>query len=463
MFENSSNPYVPDDAAIVVVGAGIAGLSAAFRLQQAGLPVVVLERSSRVRVGGRMASIDQGGFYIDLGAPLLAMRYGQMFGLIANLGVSGQVVAAADTVAIAHGGSIDRGRTGRPLRLVTGGLLESIRWTDRLRLATDFVRRQRALHPADMTSAARWDTESLAQYADRRGLRSSTVECLLDPLATILSLDDPDSTTAVTPMLFLAFVLFNGGLFTSSKGSGFLPQELAARLPVNYHSDVVDVEQRHDGVYVTYGSSGQPDRVRRAPAAVLAVPPPSAAAICPQLPAPLRDTFAATAYSRLIQVTVCLDETTVERAVLVCVARSDEPDLAGFVLQHNLAAQRVPDGCAMITAYFRGDASNRLWGDDNKAIIDRALAGLRRVRISPDADQHILQTRVERISPGVVRRRVGDLRALAQVARFGGRPDRIYLAGGDNLGYSSTIGSLTSGQHIADQIVARHPDGIARP
>ena len=42
-------------AAVVVVGAGIAGLYAAHLLQRAGVPVTVLEASSRA--GGRMDTV----------------------------------------------------------------------------------------------------------------------------------------------------------------------------------------------------------------------------------------------------------------------------------------------------------------------------------------------------------------------------------------------------------------------
>ena len=54
---------MPDiDGPVVVVGAGIAGLAAAFRLWQAGQPIMVLEQEAPSLVGGRMASIERNGF-----------------------------------------------------------------------------------------------------------------------------------------------------------------------------------------------------------------------------------------------------------------------------------------------------------------------------------------------------------------------------------------------------------------
>lgn len=83
---------------VLVVGAGIAGLTAAYRLQQAGVPVDIIE--ARNRVGGRMRTIsnacgtsipvDIGGEFIDSGhTNLLALA--QELGLqVADLQIADQ-------------------------------------------------------------------------------------------------------------------------------------------------------------------------------------------------------------------------------------------------------------------------------------------------------------------------------------------------------------------------------------
>ena len=55
---------------VVVVGAGIAGLGAAYSMQKAGVEVSVLE--STPHVGGRMRSMEWNGAWIDLGAEFIA-------------------------------------------------------------------------------------------------------------------------------------------------------------------------------------------------------------------------------------------------------------------------------------------------------------------------------------------------------------------------------------------------------
>ena len=58
---------------VVVIGAGIGGLSAAIRLQALGYQVTILEKNSRV--GGKMYEIRRDGFRWDTGPSVITMRH----------------------------------------------------------------------------------------------------------------------------------------------------------------------------------------------------------------------------------------------------------------------------------------------------------------------------------------------------------------------------------------------------
>ena len=60
------------DAVLYIVGAGIAGLTAAQQLKSFGMDVVVLE--ARDRVGGRIATFRKGSYIADLGAMVVTGR-----------------------------------------------------------------------------------------------------------------------------------------------------------------------------------------------------------------------------------------------------------------------------------------------------------------------------------------------------------------------------------------------------
>ena len=69
----------------IVVGAGFAGLSAARKLVDAGLSVVVLE--ARERVGGRTHSVNMNGIRLDLGGRYLGRNQSYVLALAQQMGV----------------------------------------------------------------------------------------------------------------------------------------------------------------------------------------------------------------------------------------------------------------------------------------------------------------------------------------------------------------------------------------
>jgi oxygen-dependent protoporphyrinogen oxidase len=74
----------------VVVGGGIAGLTAAYELGRDGWSVTVLEASDRV--GGKLDAADVDGVALDSGVESLLARRPEAVGLIAELGLDAEVV-----------------------------------------------------------------------------------------------------------------------------------------------------------------------------------------------------------------------------------------------------------------------------------------------------------------------------------------------------------------------------------
>ncbi|CAN0383919.1 unnamed protein product, partial [Phaeothamnion confervicola] len=73
------------NADVCVVGAGYAGLAAAYRLKQAGAKVIVLE--ARNRVGGRSLTQQmQGGGWVDYGGQWVGPTQDRFYALIKEMG-----------------------------------------------------------------------------------------------------------------------------------------------------------------------------------------------------------------------------------------------------------------------------------------------------------------------------------------------------------------------------------------
>ena len=82
---------------VAVIGGGVAGLTAAFLLKDAGVAVTVLEGSPRL--GGKLSVSEVGGVAVDAGAESLLARRPEGVGLIGELGLSGELETPGTTAA----------------------------------------------------------------------------------------------------------------------------------------------------------------------------------------------------------------------------------------------------------------------------------------------------------------------------------------------------------------------------
>ncbi|WP_433383383.1 NAD(P)/FAD-dependent oxidoreductase [Actinoplanes sp. CA-142083] len=130
--------------AVVVVGAGIAGLACARELVDGGVPARVLERDARV--GGRLASERIGGRWVDTGAAYLTADDPSFLGRLQTWRIDGLARPWTDTL---------RGQAGPPAtRWAAPGGLNS--------LAADLARGLEVTLGVDVTSLPAADAVVLA-------------------------------------------------------------------------------------------------------------------------------------------------------------------------------------------------------------------------------------------------------------------------------------------------------------
>jgi monoamine oxidase len=275
---------VPTDRdEVAIVGAGIAGLTAAWRLRQAGVRVRLIEANNRI--GGRMISLR--GFFpdaqslpqaeagvVELGGELIDSGHAKLRGLAGELGLE-----------------LDDLKGGDPLADADVWWADGKRWseTEIIRAFAPVVaaigRDLATLGEGDITyatprNAQVLDALSIAQWFDRNDVRG-WLRALLDVAYTTEMGLACDRQSALNLLTFIGTKPGRFRVFGESDeryhvrgGNDRIPRALAAKLDDAIETDTAleALRREANGTYVLSLRRGASTRELRAPMVLLAIP-----------------------------------------------------------------------------------------------------------------------------------------------------------------------------------------------
>ena len=351
---------------IAVVGAGMAGLSAAYRLQQFGFSTTVYEKNHSV--GGRTASLKKDGYVMDLGAITLSPAYRETMQLIDEVGAGDSCTSTQPVLAFARDGALHDIDLSEPLKsAIKTGFLSFGAKLRLLNFLPTVLRFWSRCDFEDMAQLEELDVENCESFALRKAGRE-VHDYFVDPMIRVNMFSSSKLSSAVD-LIWVMKVFGVPTMMQVKGGMGVLPQKVAAELANVQLSTVVE-ELRVEDQRVAVTIDGA---TRFFDGAVLAIPTEKALEIAPWISGNQREWFAKAKAIPSLTVHVGLKTRPDSSAAMVMVPSSEAKDVLGIVLEHNKCPDRAPQGKGLIALHMTGEWAESQRGLDRLQVARNAL------------------------------------------------------------------------------------------
>lgn len=443
---------------VVVVGAGLAGLSAAWRLRH--WDTLVLEADNRV--GGRIRSERRGDYWLNWGGHVFAGPGSSTDSLLHEVGVMAVAVPGSLQALSMNGKLVRKGHiVTYPLRLPMSMSSRAAIVRAGLKVVGEVARytrvvRRRAGESGAMRQQRIYDFADDRSFADLIGDLPEDAAALFSTTVT-RSAGDMDQISAGAGIGYFSLVLgFGQGLNRGIVGGpSTLTESLAAGLGdrVRLGADVQEVVHRKDSVLVRYRLQGVDQEVE-ARTVVLATTADVTHRIGVDLPQGMRDALSRIQYGPHVSTAFLTNETSPQPWDDIYAIAAPKRSFAIALNQASIVrgseGVRQPGGSFM--TFSPAGLGRALLDKSDEQVTRIHLADLEKVLARPGFADSVVEAKTERwrvASPYSFPGRASLQPALTRPT------ERVFLAG-DYLGTLYTETSVTSGfsaaQHAASTL-----------
>ncbi|MEU7901169.1 FAD-dependent oxidoreductase [Nonomuraea sp. NPDC049152] len=431
-------------ADVLVVGAGLAGLAAAYDLAGAGLNVTVLEAGAAP--GGRMSSHAMAGMTMERGAQFLSTGYRTVPALIRDLGLTSRLCRTSSRTLVVDGHGTYTMDARNPLTLFTAGVLPVRQATAALaslRQARELASR---LPPDDLAAWAEFDAIGADQWAADH-LPAGLVDRVLVPAVHGFYFQTMAQNSAVLAAALTSMYGRGGSVVSLRGGLGALTAALAERVPVTYRTPVSEVRADDDQVVVSTPAGQLP-----APVVIITA---GAAATAAMLPAvePVEAQLLATEYSPGLLIGYALDSPLRRSELGGAYGVLFPPESSGLAALAVASRTGTPAprtaGRDLVTGMLAPDLAARLRDAHDDEV---AAAGLRLLgEHLPGIQQRVIGTHVVRWDQAMPTTQAGRAALVRRYRTELPAHSRIVLAG-DYLGFPWTDSAAYNGRWAAAHV-----------
>jgi oxygen-dependent protoporphyrinogen oxidase len=433
---------------IAIVGAGISGLSAGYRLAQAGFKPVLFERSSFV--GGRMSSETVDGFIIDKAAYTIPEFYRNLKGFLGQVGMDKSLVQTSSTASTFYDGKNYPIKNGSPSDFLKYRLLSIKTKKDMLKLFLYARSLGRALNLDQPTQKTfELENESVTDYL-RSHYNEQILEQIAYPIFCEIFLGSPESNSKVS---FLALLrnLSKFKIFAFDKGMGALPERLKSDLAIQLNSPVLKITAIGAKGPYEIEIGGTNSRSLEFDAVILAIPLPLVPRLAERLPVKLIEYFHSIVYTPSVVVATATECEIKDVSMINNLLRADFDLLGNVVFDQHKGPQRVPPGKTLVTCILQEKASRLLLHETDQKIANLVLKEMD--AIFPRFSNKRIFQKVYRWEHGALQLPPGQLAKRHAVRGFFEDGwQNIYFAG-ESFPISSLEASFNSGIKAANQII----------
>ncbi|MCC7441514.1 MAG: FAD-dependent oxidoreductase [Bdellovibrionales bacterium] len=328
---------------ILVLGGGIAGCTAAWKLHREGVPVLLIEASGRF--GGRIQSEQQLGATFESGMQFYYTAYTQTRRLLRATGLESKLRPAAVQGWMTWKGRKTQFSKTKPWLGIVGVL-------GNLKLWMAMARQALSLLFVDIFRSSASDANdgiSVGEAFQKR-VPHAVYELAVRPMVTSYSFNESEqhSLAMMLRILKLGIVAKPQALIC---GNDALPRALAGEVPT-LRGQVRSIEMGEEGgVRAVIVETAEGIRRLEADQVICALPPPSAAAVFSSIPR-LRELFEAIPYTATIMVNLKLDRALDPVNWVYALSREDGHQAAFAIDCRARCPEAFPDGKSVLQVSF---------------------------------------------------------------------------------------------------------------